>query len=171
MDKKYYPVITKNGRIAVFKIEDFDAAIAEGKALLIVCGGSAIIIGADAVADHYDVYTREVSEETFDGEVIRRFHKIIVTDGIRVLMKTGNYATHFADYSSSFVDCITTYNEFIDSPYYEGETEAEFEKYQYTVDVEKTKRFINGDRKEQEEIWESIKGMSCFFVNKENNHL
>lgn len=164
MERKYYPVIINNGRIALLTFEDFNAAVDAGKSILLICNGSALIIGANKISEYnYSAYTASISEKTFSVTDFSRFYKIIVTEGIRVYMKTGNFATYFQEgYNNSFVDFDTSYDDFTHSDFYNGESEREFEDYQCTVDVEATKRYLSGDRKKAEEIWDSIKGMSCF---------
>ena len=158
MEPKYYsPTITKNGRIALLTMEDFNSAVDADKSILLICNGSVSIIGADKISENsYSAYTANISEETFSITEFSRFYKIIITEGIKVYMKTGYCANYFSNYSKQFADLQTSYNEFVHSAFYNGESEEEFTKYIYTIDVEATKNCVTSD------IWDAIKDMRYF---------
>lgn len=157
MEPKYYPpIVTKNGRIALLTMKDFNAAVEEGKSILLICSGNALIIGADKISENnYSAYTASISEETFSVTDFSRFYKIIVTEGIRVYMKTGAPANYY-NAETGFYDDLTTFSSFVAGPLYNDETEIEFMRLRKTVDIESMKWYTNDD------IWDAIKDMSFF---------
>ena len=155
----YISQFFNNGRIAVIPTKDFDEAIKQNKEILIFCGGwsggYACAIGASKSFHHnfgecWDMYSYSVKEETFSTEDMQKFHKVVVTDGIKVYMKTGEPTT---SYFGDFADWSTSFEKFKQSYIYNNETEEDFEKMRFAVDVEKTRRMLNNP-----EIWESIQG-------------
>ena len=155
----YISQFFNNGRIAVIPTKDFDEAIEQNKEILIFCGGwsggYACAIGANKSFHHnfgecWDMYSYSVNEETFSAEDMQKFHKVVVTDGIKVYMKTGEPAT---SYFGDFADWSTSFEKFKQSYIYNNETKEDFEKMRFAVDVEKTRRMLNNP-----EIWESIQG-------------
>jgi hypothetical protein len=158
---KYQYIVCSNGRIALYEKKDFENAVSLEKSLLIICNGIAYVVGADRIDDNnYSCYTIKVNNITYTAEELQKFYKVIITEGIKVYMKTGSCATHFDTYSNRFADFQTSYNEFIDSAYYNNESIEESVKYAYIVDVEETKRRIADD------IWDAIKDMPCFEGDK-----
>lgn len=158
---KYQYIVCSNGRIALYEKKDFENAVSLEKSLLIICNGVAYVIGADRIDDNnYSCYTIKVKNITYTAEELQKFYKVIITEGIKVFMKTGSYATYFDTYSNRFADFQTPYTEFIHSTDYNGESEEEFIEYTYTVDAKKTKWFTTDD------IWNAIKDMPYFEGDK-----
>ena len=165
---KKYPIydahIFPNGRIALVKNSDMNEAIEADKEILIFCGGwsggYAKAIGANKVYDPdlgecWEMYGYDIKDKTFSADDMQKFHKVVITDGIKVYMKTGEPATQY--FGSKFCDWDTSFGQFVRRWNYDGETEEEFRKLQVTIDPEMTKRMLGHD-KEAEEIWNSIKG-------------
>ena len=160
----YVPYVFPNGRIALVKDSDMTEAIEAGKEILIFCGGwsggYAMAVGADKNYDPvfgecWEMYSYDIKDTTFSSEDMRRFHKVIITDGIKVYMKTGEPATYFS--GSVFFDFDTYFTEFEEKWDYNGETEEDFKNFRSVIDVEKTRAML-GSAKEADEIWDSIKG-------------
>ena len=98
--REFEGFIFPNGRIVAIPEEEYMAAIEAGKEILVFCGGwaggYARAFGADKEQDIYEpnktcymTYSYDVMDKTFTPEDMKRFAKVIVTDGIRVYMKTG----------------------------------------------------------------------------------
>ena len=112
-----------NGRVAFVNVKDIDEAIENEKEILLVCnawsGGYAIAIGADKENDPdfgecYMSYSYEIKEDTFNEEAMKRFHKIIFTQGEKIIMETGHVANNhwgrtFSDTDTS-VESINDYH-------------------------------------------------------------
>lgn len=167
---KYIAEIFANGRIALVPWKDFEDAVESGKEILVFCGGwsggYARAFGASKVDDFYNVnggrpcyecYAYDVKDKTFTPEEYSKFYRIIVTDGIRVYMKTGEPATShdcfFCDYDTTYETYERRYNPYSDE---KKLTPEEFEKARCSVDVDLTLRMICGDDKQ--EVREAIKG-------------
>ena len=155
----YISQFFNNGRIAVVPTKDFDEAIKQNKEILIFCGGwsggYACAIGANKLfypnlGECWEMYSYSIKEETFSAEDMQKFYKVVVTDGIKVYMKTGEPAT---SYFGDLADWDTSFEKFKQSYIYDNETKEDFEKMRFAVDVEKTQRMLNNP-----EIWESIRG-------------
>lgn len=94
---KYQGYIFQNGRIAWVSEKDFGDAIELGKEILISCGGWSggytMAIGANKTTYYgepcWECYGYDIKDQSFTSEEMKKFHKIIFTDGIRVYMKTG----------------------------------------------------------------------------------
>lgn len=166
MEKRpiYNPYIFPNGRIALVKDSDMTEAIEAGKEILIFCGGwsggYAMAVGANKNYDPvfgecWEMYSYDIKDTTFSSEDMLRFHKVIITDGIKVYMKTGEPATQY--FCGYFHDWDTSFTEFEEKWCYNGETEEDFETFRRTIDAEKTHNML-GRGKEADEIWDSIKG-------------
>lgn len=168
---KYDARIYANGRFALILEEDFSEAIEQGKEILVFCGGwsggYARIHGADRVPDYYDLnggkdcfdlYSHDVKDKTFTPEEMSRFYRVIVTDGVKVYMKTGEPATQY--FGSSFSDWDTKFEDYkrkfgADK----NATIEEFEKMRHEIDIEKTLNMVYGNtQEEKEEIQKAIKG-------------
>lgn len=169
----YIPEIFMNGRIALIPEEDYDAAVEAEKEILVFCGGwsggYARAFGANRVPDYYNLndgndcfecYSYEVKDKTLTPEDMQKYYRVIVTDGIKVYMKTGNPAT---DCFGGFHDWDTKYSDYLDryNPYMDGEklSEERFEELRHEVDADKTIRRIHGDPEEREKIIKAIKGI------------
>ena len=166
MEKRpiYNPYIFPNGRIALVKDSDMTGAIEAGKEILIFCGGwsggYAMTVGANknyypVFGECWEMYSYDIKDTTFSSEDMLRFHKVIITDGIKVYMKTGEPATQY--FGGYFYDWDTSFTEFEEKWCYNGETEEDFETFRRTIDAEKTHNML-GRGKEADEIWDSIKG-------------
>ena len=160
----YDSYIFPNGRIALVKDSDMTEAIEAGKEILIFCGGwsggYAMAVGASKNYDPifgecWEMYSYDIKDTTFSSEHMPRFHKLIITDGIKVYMKTGEPATYFS--GGVFFDLDTYFTEFEEKWCYNGETEEDFKNLRSIIDVEKTRAML-GSSKEANEIWDSIKG-------------
>lgn len=100
---KYDVSFCQCGRIHVIPNEKIDNAIYNEKELLLVCGGcgTARKIGADIVPDFYGGTDKNVYEmyssivKNVDMTEMGDYSEVIVDEGIRVPMKTGQYATAF----------------------------------------------------------------------------
>lgn len=102
--KKYDMTICGCGRIHMVPTEKIDEAIENGKNLMLICAGcgKAVLIGAYEDPDGYMMYKRDYSsyqdafikKEDFEenGENIS---EIYYSHGLRVPMKTGQYATDY----------------------------------------------------------------------------
>lgn len=165
---KKYPIydahIFPNGRIALVKNSDMTEAIEAGKEILIFCGGwsggYAKAVGAEKSYDPdfgecWGMYGYDIKDTTFSSDDMRKFHKVIITDGIKVYMQTGEPATQY--FGGMFCDWDTSFAEFKKKWYYDGETKEDFDEKRRKIDLEMTKRMI-GRGKDAEEIWNSIKG-------------
>lgn len=165
---KKYPIydahIFPNGRIALVKKSDMDEAIEADKEILIFCGGwsggYAKAVGANKTYDPdfgecWEMYSYDIKDTTLSVEDMQKFHKVIVTDGIKVYMKTGESATQY--FGGKFFDRGTSFTEFKQYLNYNGESEEEFRNLCMTIDPEKTQRML-GLGKGTAEIWKSIKG-------------
>lgn len=151
-DVRFFP----NGRIVFVPWEDIDNAINNNKEVLVICnawsGGYAIAIGANEVpASWYDpsadpdkiafeMYSYNIKDTEFTSEEFARFHKVIVSSGTMVRMKTGEQANSYQ--GSSFVDWDTSYDKFGQSFRYNNETEEEFEKLRFQIDISATARYM-----------------------------
>lgn len=160
----YDSYIFPNGRIALVKDDDMTEAVEAGKEILIFCGGwsggYAMAVGASKNYDPifgecWEMYSYDIKDTTFSSEDMLRFHKVIITDGIKVYMKTGEPATYFS--GGVFFDLDTYFTEFEEKWCYNGETEEDFKNLRSIIDVEKTRAML-GSAKEANEIWDSIKG-------------
>ena len=160
----YNSYIFPNGRIALVKDSDMAEAIEAGKEILIFCGGwsggYAMAVGANKNCDPvfgecWEMYSYDIKDTTFSSEDMRRFHKVIITDGIKVYMKTGEPATQY--FGGYFYDWDASFAQFVKKRCYNGETEEDFKTIRWTIDSEKTHNML-GHGKEADEIWDSIKG-------------
>lgn len=167
---KYQANIFSNGRFALIEEQDYSDAIEQGKEILVFCGGwsggYARAFGANKEPDLYNVnngndcfmcYAYEVKDTTFIPEQFEKFHRIIVTDGVKVYMKTKEPATQ---YFGKFIDWDTKYEDYMrrwdaDS----STTKEQFEKLRHEIDIEMTLNMISANTKEEKiEIQNAIKG-------------
>ena len=151
-DVRFFP----NGRIVFVPWKDIDNAIDNNKEVLVICnawsGGYAIAIGANKIpASWYDpsaepgeidfeMYSYDIRDTEFTSEDFARFHKVIVSSGTMVRMRTGEQANSYQ--GSSFVDWDTSYDKFRQSFRYNNETEEEFEKLRFQIDISATARYM-----------------------------
>lgn len=113
MSKKYEIKICSCGRIHAIPEEKIDQAIESEKDLLVICGGcgTATLIGADVVPDFdnpsedcYEMYARKfvhnhdksIVVDSFNGnDEGKAISEIYYSNGYKVPMMTGNYATDY----------------------------------------------------------------------------
>lgn len=160
----YDSYIFPNGRIALVKDDDMTEAVEAGKEILIFCGGwsggYAMAVGANknydpVFGERWEMYSYDIKDTTFSSEDMLRFHKVIITDGIKVYMKTGEPATQY--FCGYFYDWNTSFTKFEEKWCYNGESEEDFKNLRSIIDVEKTRAML-GSAREANEIWDSIKG-------------
>ncbi len=165
----YDSYIFPNGRIALVNQSDFNEAVNLGKEILIFCGGwsggYAKAVGANIVNDPdfgecWEMYGYDIKDETLSAEDMQKFHKVIITNGVKVYMKTGESANRY--FGSTFADYDTSYEDFVNKWNYKCESKEEFEKLRFAIDADVTKKML-GHGQEAEEIWNSIKGNLDFY--------
>lgn len=149
----YRTVVFPNGRIAIFPWKDFDEAVKQEKEILIFCGdwsgGYAAAFGADYHDEEYpSLYNYDINNEVLTPEDYSKFYRIIITDGIKVYMLTGEPANSW--FNGIFEDSYTKYNT-----YSATVSEAEFQKRRREIDIQKTLNRITGENKT--EIQNAIK--------------
>lgn len=165
--REFEGFIFPNGRIVAIPEEEYMAAIEAGKEILVFCGGwaggYARAFGADKEQDIYEpdktcymVYSYDVMDKTFTPEDMKRFAKVIVTDGIRVYMKTGEPASDY--YSGTFCDCDTKDRL---EEHYPDTCSNDIEQYDFndcqTVDFDMTVRMLGADDKDYEGMVKMLK--------------
>lgn len=168
---KYQAHIFANGRIALFEKKDYSDAIEKKKEILVFCGGwsggYARAFGAERVSDCYginngndcfDCYAYDVKDKVFTSEQLTKFYRIIVTDGIKVYMKTREPATSF--FGSTFSDWDTKFEDYMQKFGSDKTvTEDQFEKMRHEIDAELTLRMICGKTDgEKAEMQNAIRG-------------
>lgn len=149
----YRTVVFPNGRIAIFPWKDFDEAVKQEKEILIFCGGwsggYATAFGADCYdEEHLSLYNYDINNEVLTPEDYSKFYRIIITDGIKVYMLTGEPANSW--FNGIFEDSYTKYNT-----YSATVSEAEFQKMRREIDIQKTLNRITDENKT--EIQNAIK--------------
>lgn len=149
----YRTVVFPNGRIAIFPWKDFDEAVKQEKEILIFCGGwsggYAAAFGADCYDEEYlSLYNYDINNEVLTPEDYSKFYRIIITDGIKVYMLTGEPANSW--FNGIFEDSYTKYNT-----YSATVSEAEFQKMRREIDIQRTLNAITGENKT--EIQNAIK--------------
>lgn len=129
--------IFDNGRIYIFKDKDYMNAINQRKDILVFCKD--YVIGFNAVKDKKKIYSYsyDVKNKTLTAEDFKKFHSIIITDGIKVFMQTGNSATSY--FNGKFADNNTRYKEYLQFKNANLTiTKEQFKEMKYKVNVEKT---------------------------------
>lgn len=113
---KYSVLVFSNGRVVFYENELLNEAVKNDKELLFVCnawgGGCAHAIGANEIADMiwgdteegWSVYEYDVKETEFDEEDLKKFYKIIFTEGCQIIMNTGAQANKYSDVFCKFYD-------------------------------------------------------------------
>lgn len=118
--------ICKCGRIHFIQKSLIQEALEKDKDIMLVCGGCGLItmIGADRTFDYdfsdeemYNMYAFDVNESmlidrsVFDGDKHRKgIHKIVYSQGKRVMMNTGYFATSY--WCGKFLDnCYPDFHE------------------------------------------------------------
>lgn len=168
--KKYQVKIFDNGHLVLIPEEDFIAASNNKKEILVFCGGwsggYARAFGANIEQDYYsedpeaycyNCYAYSVRDKVFTPEQMAKFYRIIVTDGVKVYMKTGEPATSYS--GGTFFDWDTKYKDYLKNSLGANRniTEEEFEKLRHQIDAEKTLCMVCGNKEEQKEIRNAIK--------------
>ena len=102
---KYIPEVFTNGRVVLINDDDFSKAIENGQEIWVFCGGwsggYARAFGATFDGEYWQCYSYEIEDKVFTPDDMKKCYKLIITDGIRVFMKTGEIAT---EYSGGFID-------------------------------------------------------------------
>lgn len=165
--REFEGFIFPNGRIIAIPEEEYTAVIEAGKEILVFCGGWAggytRAFGATKERDLYEpdqfcymVYSYDVRDKTFTAEDMKRFAKVIVTDGIRVYMKTGESASDY--YSGIFCDCDTKDRL---EEHFPDTRSNEIEQYDFsdcqTVDFDRTVCMLGADDKDREGMIKMLK--------------
>ena len=168
----FIPEVFENGRVVLIKEEDFQKAIENGQEIWVFCGGwsggYAHAFGAskeiDPYGDGYDCwscYSYEIRDKVFTPEQMKKCYKLIVTDGVKVYMKTGEPATqHF----SQFIDWDSKMEN---HPYrFRDTAPSQYEDLRKQIDVEGTLNYLpnghyetNMTDEDVEELRNSIKGI------------
>ena len=106
---KYHVNVCNCGRIHMVEVAKLNKAYDDEKELLMICGGcgNGFVFGADIVEDGddtvYDTYTKNIKNTTVD---VNKYSEVLLDDGLRVPMMTGEYATAFDTYSGRFSDMV-----------------------------------------------------------------
>jgi hypothetical protein len=162
---KYIPEVFENGRVVLIKEEDFDKAIENGQEIWVFCGGwsggYAHAFGATWDGEYWQCYSYEIRDKVFTPEQMKKCYKLIVTDGVKVYMKTGEPATQ---YSSQFIDWDSKMEN---HPYdFRDTAPSEYEDLRSQLDVEGTLNYLpnghyetNMTSEDVEELRNSIKGI------------
>lgn len=146
MNLKYDLVVFPNGRVVFFKNEDFDKAIENGQELVISCtawtGGYTHVKGANKIPNYYvsedspdfgkdcwECYGYDIRNKEFTTEDLKKFYKVIFSNGFMVKMKSGDQATYyrvgqFMDWNSKYAESLKRFDM----------TEGEFNKMRSMVD-------------------------------------
>lgn len=100
--EKYQIYFADNGKIIFIPYEFISEAIEADKELLIIQtgyrGNFRHIIGADKTDEGYMMYGYTPDEAILDGNDLKRFYRVIFTQGEKVYMEDGDYAdNHYAD--------------------------------------------------------------------------
>lgn len=141
----YRTAVFANGRIAIFPWKDFNEAVKQGKEILVFCGGwsdgYACTFGVDCYDEKYlSLYTYDINNETLKPEDYSKFYRIIITDGIKVYMLTGEPVNSW--FNGIFENSYTKYNTHSATV-----SEAEFQKMRREIDIQRTLNAITGENK------------------------
>lgn len=147
---KYDAVIFSNGRVVLYDSADFENAVENGQELLIICaawsGGYALIRGADKVQNyeewegdldgfHYDCYAREVKNESFTSEGLKKFYKVIISQGEMIYMETGDQANAYQ--AHEFIDWCTSEKDYASRVSW-SDSKPPIDKARRTIDERRT---------------------------------
>lgn len=146
----FIPEVFENGRVVLIKEEDFQKAIENGQEILVFCGGwsggYARAFGAEKETDLYEegkecwnCYSYELKDKVLTPDEMKRFYKVIVTNGIRVYMKTGEPANQCRN---RFIDWDSRYEMYDGRPRIAGVSREEYEELRKQVDEDLTLRYI-----------------------------
>ena len=100
--EKYQIYFADNGKIIFVPYEFIDEALEADKELLIIQtgyrGNFRHIIGADKTNEGYMMYGYTPDETVLDEKDLKRFYRVIFTQGEKVYMEDGDYAdNHYAN--------------------------------------------------------------------------
>lgn len=100
--EKYQIYFADNGKIIFIPYEFIDEAIEADKELLVIQtgyrGNFRHAIGADKTDEGYMMYGYTPDEAIWDENALKRFHRVIFTQGEKVYMEDGDYAdNHYAN--------------------------------------------------------------------------
>lgn len=100
--EKYQIYFADNGKIIFIPYEFIDEAIEADKELLVIQtgyrGNFRHAIGADKTDEGYMMYGYTPDETVLDEKDLKRFHRVIFTQGEKVYMEDGDYAdNHYAN--------------------------------------------------------------------------
>lgn len=163
--KKYIPYVFSNGRVVPVEYADIEAAAKQNKEILVFCGawsgGCTKAIGGEVIVEggreHIHLYSRHISDTTFDAEQMQKFYKVIVTSGVRVYMQTGEPASTYTD---RFIDQETTYEDFVKKHNYNGQTREEFLMMRASIDPKLTLHMMS--MKDRPDIYAALESMASF---------
>ena len=162
---KYIPYIFNNGRVVPVEYADIEEAIRQNKEILVFCGawsgGVAKAIGGEIFVEdgeeHINLCSHNTLDTTFNNEQLQKFHKVIVTAGVRVYMQTGEPASTYTD---RFIDQETTYEDFKKRYDYKGQTNEEFLKLRASVNPQLTMAMMSP--KDRPNVWAALDSMASF---------
>lgn len=152
---KYECKFFSNGRVVFVKEEDIENAIHAHKELLVICnswsGGEAVRIGADEMDDPdfgkgWSMYSYKIKDTEFTEEELKKFYKVIISSGEKIMMQTGDEATY--GNSGIFIDWYTKYNDYKRRNYNTNVTEKKFDELREKVDTQFTIRMMGGETEE-----------------------
>lgn len=163
----FIPEVFENGRVVLIKEEDFQKAIENGQEILVFCGGwsggYARAFGAEKEADlyednyeHWNCYSYELRDKVLTSDDMKKFYKVIVTDGIRVYMKTGEPANQCM---SSFIDWDSKYEMYDGRSRIAGVSRAEYEELRKQVDADLTLRWMGRDHYDMDDVKNHLEEM------------
>lgn len=100
--EKYQIYFADNGKIIFVPYEFIDEAIEADKELLVIQtgyrGNFRHAIGANKTDEGYMMYGYNPDEAILDGNDLKKFYRVIFTQGEKVYMEDGDYAdNHYAD--------------------------------------------------------------------------
>ena len=162
---KYIPKVFENGRVVLIKEEDFSKAIENVQEIWVFCGGwsggYARAFGATWDGECWQCYSYEIRDKVFTPEQMKKCYKLIVTDGVKVYMKTGEPATQ---YFGGFIDWDSKMEN---HPYdFRNTAPSEYEKLRREIDVESTLNYLpnghyetNMTDEDVEDLENSIRGI------------
>lgn len=100
--EKYQIYFADNGKIIFIPYEFINEAIEADKELLVIQtgyrGNFRYAIGANKTDEGYMMYGYNPDESILDGNDLKKFHRVIFTQGEKIYMEDGDYAdNHYAD--------------------------------------------------------------------------
>ena len=100
--EKYQIYFADNGKIIFVPYEFIDEAIEADKELLVIQtgyrGNFRHVIGAEKTDEGYMMYGYTPDESILDGNDLKKFHRVIFTQGEKIYMEDWDYAdNHYAN--------------------------------------------------------------------------